>query len=384
MQFAYAPSEAVGSVPTNIGNVVTNSNAVVFRNGDAMPGRPGNFILNCFRNQIMTDGSIATLALWGLNPALVATANVAGRDIIVKPASGAAVKVFGSGDVLDSATASTVFSDYDFSNNGVNKIFGALVTGATSTTDGRVFKMVGSTITVLAREGSATGGGDNWGFFNFPGTNNGGTTVWTGTTSNVNLNQRQALTIDGSIVVRGSDTLDNLALSTVTAGVTTATVARAAFITDNGFVAHIWGDAAKFALFVGNKDAILESRLILKNGDRIDTDGDYTADATIDTIEGGSTGGLMLGMSDNLTIALRARYTTDIDSIQKQGILSIPISLPADANRDGFRGFDDFDILSTSFNSSPGDSNWEADADFNFDGFVGFDDFDILSANFNS
>ena len=55
-----------------------------------------------------------------------------------------------------------------------------------------------------------------------------------------------------------------------------------------------------------------------------------------------------------------------------------------DVNGDNFVGFDDFDLLSASFNLSLGDSGYEAMADLNGDDFVGFDDFDILSANFNN
>jgi len=55
-----------------------------------------------------------------------------------------------------------------------------------------------------------------------------------------------------------------------------------------------------------------------------------------------------------------------------------------DVNNDNFVGFDDFDILSASFNLSSTDTGYEVGADLNGDDFVGFDDFDILSANFNT
>jgi len=55
-----------------------------------------------------------------------------------------------------------------------------------------------------------------------------------------------------------------------------------------------------------------------------------------------------------------------------------------DVNNDNFVGFDDFDILSASFNLQLGDAGYQAGADLNGDDFVGFDDFDILSANFNT
>ena len=55
-----------------------------------------------------------------------------------------------------------------------------------------------------------------------------------------------------------------------------------------------------------------------------------------------------------------------------------------DVNNDNFVGFDDFDILSASFNLSLGDGGYSVGADLNGDDFVGFDDFDILSANFNT
>jgi len=58
--------------------------------------------------------------------------------------------------------------------------------------------------------------------------------------------------------------------------------------------------------------------------------------------------------------------------------------LNGDVNDDDFVGFDDFDILSASFNLSMGDSGYVDLADLNGDMFVGFDDFDILSANFNT
>ena len=67
------------------------------------------------------------------------------------------------------------------------------------------------------------------------------------------------------------------------------------------------------------------------------------------------------------------------------GTASIAFSLiNGDVNNANFVGFDDFDILSASFNLSLGDAGYQTGADLNGDDFVGFDDFDILSANFNS
>ena len=66
-------------------------------------------------------------------------------------------------------------------------------------------------------------------------------------------------------------------------------------------------------------------------------------------------------------------------------ITGVTLSLiNGDVNEDNFVGFDDFDLLSASFNLSLGDTGYVANADLNGDDFVGFDDFDILSANFNT
>jgi len=80
--------------------------------------------------------------------------------------------------------------------------------------------------------------------------------------------------------------------------------------------------------------------------------------------------------------------------LKKESTASVALNTPitgvnavlinGDVNDDNFIGFDDFDILSGSFNLSEGDTGYISGADLNEDLFVGFDDFDILSANFNT
>jgi len=188
------------------------------------------------------------------------------------------------------------------------------------------------------------------------------------------------MTNESGVVIREQDIVDGF---NPNGGLNAA---KDASLNNNGLVAHKWGAAAGDRIFLGHIDALPASRLIIKTGDIVDTDGDWVGDAEVGVIPGAAKGGgsESLQLLDNGTIVTVLNLKFTGDAIFKRAIVKIPLAKPGDITRDDFVGFDDFDVLSAAFNSSPGDPNWKAHADINFDGFVGFDDFDILSANFNT
>ncbi len=125
---------------------------------------------------------------------------------------------------------------------------------------------------LVAQEGSPTGGGDNWAFFDLVTISNGGHHAFSGDT-NAAISTDEFIAYDGVITVREGDVLDGVPL-------TTPASVRFMALDDNDRLVHAWNGGGVETLFLScdPTQAVASAQAIIATGDELDTDGDGLGD----------------------------------------------------------------------------------------------------------
>lgn len=346
------------------------SAGVAINEMDPAPGFPGLF--NSFNSRpTMTDNGTS---VWVSGLRTTPTGTTTDRVLYSRTSDGVFTPVYragASGTTFDGIpmTIGGIGFDFDWSRNAAHRIH--LVTMATGSTVNDAWVVVNDV--PVFKEGDVADASFNlWQNWRSPAINNAGQFVVMGDNSAASTADDFLANANG-IQVTSASVLDGYFIGTQSSSTCE--------IGNTGFVAHLWGGTAtNRALFLGQYDQLAASRLIIETGEAIDLDGDFAADAIVETINTALGFSLAVGDDGAIYVSINARdLLTDIVA---ERIVKIPLSRPGDVDRDGEVGSSDLSALSNAFQSTPNDANWEADADFDFDGEVGSSDLSILSANF--
>ncbi len=385
-QFVYSPS--LGGDDALVANGFlsgqgTNAPAVLLKEPDPAPGTVGNTITFASRPTMAFDGS----AFWVSGFATAGT-TTAGR-ILYRKRPGQAFEIIAksfevfNGVLPDNTPIAVVPGDigiefgYDFSDNANNGIF-VLGTAATSTATAFSNDHLFVNNRLIAKEGESAGAGfgnfgsaSATGAFGSPVVNNSGayaaiirTTIggWT-------------VYANGSFQLKVGDTLNGVAL--------TQASARPMAINNSGWVGHVWGTTtATASIFLGGGSVLNGSRTVVRAGDRVDTNADGAADASINTIEGGSSIGPAMAVDEQGNIYVRVQFTPD-GGAQKQAMVKFPYR-PGDVDFSLEVDAADIDLVIAAFGATPGAPGWDPLADIDLSGEIDAADIDITIANFGS
>ncbi len=209
-----------------------------------------------------------------------------------------------------STTGSTIDFDYRFSELGNRHIVPALIDSGSSLNDAVLLKdgeglVLGG---ALVREGSAVpasiGGlpGEAWSVFDYVGVTEDDEWFFTADT-NAATSSDEVIVVNGLIQHREGDTLDGFVLSGAMEG---------AYMNADGDLAFVWDVDDPM---LGNVEALYAGgRLILKEGDEVDLDGDGFVDAG--AVVAGFTGISTLTLGDRLPDGtMNVYFTADIDTM---------------------------------------------------------------------
>ncbi|MEM1185127.1 MAG: hypothetical protein AAGI53_09000 [Planctomycetota bacterium] len=271
------------------------------------------------RPRMTDDGT----AYWvsGFNDGAGGTSSV-GRMLYKRDGfSGAITTVIRAGDIVDGVEVDDfggIDFDYEFSSNNLNSILGFNDANTGSTANDTVLAVNG---TIVAREASANGDGDNWDNFNDVSINNAGNYVFTGDTDGATTSDN-FLAYNGSIVLREGDTVDGLALG-VFDNVTINNNNEVAFITDGDD-----GVTDVETLFYAADGADLGSSVaLLRVGDVVDlgVDGQWI----LDDFNAVNTGEIALGTDGFVSIEVDLESFDGLTNIE--GIISVAVPAPGAA-----------------------------------------------------
>lgn len=157
--------------------------------------------------------------------------------------------------------------DYKFSNDGAHHIVSlVLETGSTTHDD---FIVVNGSI--VAREASPNGTGDNWDNFDDVAINNLGNYIFSGDTDGATSSD-EFIAYNGNIALREGDSVDGRILGGAV---------DALSINDNNQAAFIWDSDIGETLFFGDAGSLALSIALLSTGDTVDLNNDGNADYTV-------------------------------------------------------------------------------------------------------
>jgi len=363
-EFIYSPSvNGEDSVWISQGGGTT-----VFSADDVAPGLIGQFLSFASRPQMNADGT----ATWVSGFTNAMGGPTQGRVLYTYDGV-TATPLLASGDnimgfIIDSPSG--VDFDYDFSKDGSHHIQVLLMDTGSSLNDGFIY-VDGA---LVAREGSPTGDGDNWGTLDAVSINDAGNYVFTGDTDG-NVATDEFIAYNGAIVVREGDVLDGVQL-------TSSAALQAVSINNGGQVAHLWtisgGDEL---LFLGVGPSLgTSSTLLARIGDLVDTDGDTFYDAEIVDFNASGIIGPGLDLADDGFIYFEVDLSDLDTAVEVEAIVRLDLgSCVGDLNLDGFVNTIDFLALLAAWGPNPGNP-----ADLNNDGVVDTIDFLALLANWGS
>lgn len=212
--------------------------------------------------------------------------------------------VLRAGDMVGGFTigmGSDIGFDYDFSDNNTHHIHDLLVETGSTADDGIVY-VNGA---IVAREMSATGGGDNWDNFDGMSINNVGNYIFSGDTDGTTTSD-EFVAYNGVIGIREGDTIDGIDL-------TTSASIRALSLNNLGEVAHIWaynGTSAETLFVACDATDLSDSQALLTTNDMVDVDDNGSADATVIDFEASNVVGPAVELAENsiVYIAVELRY----------------------------------------------------------------------------
>lgn len=265
-QFIYSPS-------VDGGDAVWSHNGAVLVEGDPAPGFPGG-VTNVFNSRPTMNANGRAYWVAGFNDA--GGTSSLGRVLYTSgsAAAGDVQVVLRSDDLIDGLAIDRpagIGFDYDFSEDHAHWIVDLLMDTGLTTNDGAI--AVDSTL--VAREGSSTGAGDNWASFDSVSINGAGHYLFSGDTDGA-VATDEFIAYDGAIVLREGGIVAGQTLTSPASVV-------ALSIDEGGSAVHLWSPASAIELLFFACDGADpgDATLILATGDGLDFDGDSVADATV-------------------------------------------------------------------------------------------------------
>lgn len=304
--FNYSPS-------FNGEDAVYTHQGLLLAGGQAAPGLPGLFSSFNSRPRMLDNGE----AVWVGGTATTSTGSSSGRVLYrADPSNPAgATPVLKSGDSVGGFTIGTsgIEFSYDFSGNGNHHIQNLTLTTGSSSNDLHVW-VDGS---VVAREGSPTGQGDNWAGFKSSSINNSGNYIFAGDTDGPTATD-DFIAYNGAIGVRQGDTVDGVTISGTFDGAALNNLNQVVFVADT-----VLGETLFWASDASNLGAALA---ILSVGDLVDVDGDLVGDYTLTDFNAATIASQGMDFGDDgllyISVDLRDSAGTTVDAI-------IAVAVPA-------------------------------------------------------
>jgi PEP-CTERM motif len=282
--FIYSPSFRTPPFFNPHDSVYTH-NGKLLADDDPAPNIPGRFSTFNSRPRMFADGT----AVWvgGTTATLggSSTGRVAYRCADTSNVN-SCMPVLKTGDLVGglAIAANGIDFGYDYSNNGGHYIQELLLT-TDSANDNRIW-VDGS---IVATEGTSTGGADNWSSFFSHGINESGNHIFAADTTAAVI-MDMVLTFNGLIKAREGDIIDDTTLGSSIQG---------ASINDLNVVATIWNSSKTETLFLWSdlNANPLGGMALLSVNDTIDVNNDTIADYAVTDFnaDATSTSGLDLG-----------------------------------------------------------------------------------------
>ena len=293
-----------------------------------------------------------------------------------------------SGDVVDGETisseSSAIGGDYEFSRNNANRILRFRAASGDGVFNARL--VVNQNI--VAAEGSPTGDGDDWGYFQFLTINNSGNYAFSGETNGFDLGD-EFIAYNGVIQLREDDTI---AQGTLVGGDVDGAFGglngvSGVQLNDSNELAFTWnlddGSGVKETLFfAGDASDLSNLEVVASVGDLLDTNGDGSADWILADLNRTRR---TIGLSENGLVIVEVVLQSLADSNATfEAIVSFPVTktniLLGDVNLDGIINFVDI----APFISRLSGNDFQAEADIDQSGSVDFLDispFMVLLSN---
>ena len=273
-QFLYSPS-------VNDADGLWSDLGLLARRGDPAPGLPGQFLSFTSRPGLRPDGGAHWMAGLATSPSGGTTA----RAFYASPdrTAASASVVLAEGQLVDGVAVTGLDFSYGVSDSGGHRMFIVTRNTGSVATDGAVV-LDGA---VIAQEGQpvATGSPELWGSFDLVRVNDTGHYLISGDTGGPTATD-EFVAYDGVIALREGSTVDGVVLGAEVRGIG---------LRNDGVAVWAWtteAGAADEALFAGHAaDLGGTSRLVLRTGQGLDTNGDGAADYTVDDFEFSNTDG---------------------------------------------------------------------------------------------
>ncbi len=313
-QFIYSPS-------FNGNDAVFGNNGLILADGDPIPGMPGfNSTFNS-RPQMIDDGS----GFWvgGVNDGAGGT-STASRVLFRSNPDGSINRVLGAGDAIANSgglvidTGSGIDFDYHVSGNGANMINGLIADAPTSSD-----AMVAVNGSMVAREGSGTGQGDNWANFDHVSINNSGNFVFSGDTDGAAASD-EFIAYNGAISLREGMSLD---------GLTLGGSVNALSINNNDESVFIWStvEATETLFYAADPMDFASAIALLSVGDLFDENNDGVGDWIIDDFNASGVVGPGLDFAEDGRVFAEVDLASLDGATTFEAIISVAVPAPGAA-----------------------------------------------------
>lgn len=245
-----------------------------------------------------------------------------GRVMYRKAQGGPIEVVLTSDDIIDGYQLypeTGVDFDFHVSPNGAHRINTFKLVAGTSNEMG-----VFINDTLVAREGTPSGQGDNWDNFDSVFVNNSGHYLFSGDTDGASTAD-EFLAFDGTITLNESQTVDDIALEGMSV--------KAVDLNNLNQAVHIWGkgfgSSAQEHVFFGSADDLANSTRLLSIGDEIDIDDDGVADYLITDFLASNVGGygFEFGVDGNVYLEVDMEPIGGGDEIE--GVIGLVVPEPS-------------------------------------------------------
>jgi hypothetical protein len=312
-EFIYSPS-------FNGNDSVFGQNGLILAEPAQAPGSAPGF-LNTFnsRPQMIDDGS----GYWvgGINDGAGGTSSIE-RAFYRSNPDGTIDQVMGAGDIIGNSgglainVGSGIGFDYQVSGNGTNMI-NELTSNSGSTANDGVIAVNNS---MVAREGSANGQGDNWDNFDHMSINNNGNYIFSGDTDGA-TNSDEFIAYNGSIALREGTSLDGLTLGSSVDALSINNLDQAVFIWDTA-------EETETMFFASDTLNLSSAIKILSVGDLFDEDNDGIGDWIIDDFNASSTIGPGIDFAENGLVHVEVDLISLDGGTNIEAIITLAVPAP--------------------------------------------------------
>lgn len=314
--FIYSPA-------VNGNDAVYTHAGLLLAEGDATPGIANGVSTFNSRPRMLDNGE----AVWvgGFqNTATGGTGRVLYRGMPGDP--GSITPVLMTGDTVDGFSIGTsgIGFDYDVSGNGNHHIQALVLDTGSTSTDAHIW-VDG---TVVAREGSPTGQGDNWSAFKSSSINNNGNYVFAGDTSGPTATD-DFIAYNGEIAVRQGDNVGGRTLTGTIDAVAINDLDQAVFVWDT--------DLGETLFFASDASSLGSAIALLSLGDLVDVDGNGTGDYTLVDMNPSTVASPGLDFGNNGFVFLSVDLE-DAGGNEFQAIIRVAVPAPGSALALGLGG----------------------------------------------